>query len=385
MAIKSGPLAPHYLEKFLQDGVEMQECTSTSRKSYDLGETEEGPMNELWRRGILSAIFFFSPGLATAQVQEESAVDDPAMGPDYQLGKSALASQKYQEAVRAFKKANKLQNDTCSACLTQIAYAQARMGDTRGALNSAEKAVATAKSNEQRADAHAMKGDILLGENDEKKRAEAEAEYRSAVQQNSQNAENHLKLAVALMKEVKDTEGKTELNEYLKLAPDGKHAGYAYALLQNPRRAREEYAPGFSVTTIRGETISLNGLAGKFVVLDFWATWCPPCRASVGELKELTRKYPRDKVVLISVSVDKEEDKWRDFVAKKNMDWDQYRDPSGIIQRSYGIHAFPTYIVIDTEGIIRQRIVGENPQQTIVARLKTTLATLTADKGRQSD
>jgi len=126
----------------------------------------------------------------------------------------------------------------------------------------------------------------------------------------------------------------------------------------------------------------LNGLAGKFVVLDFWATWCPPCRASVGELKELTRKYPRDRVVLISVSADKEEDKWRDFVAKKEMDWHQYRDPAGTIQRTYGIHAFPTYIVIDTEGIIRQRIVGENPQQSIVARLKSTLATLTADKGK---
>jgi predicted negative regulator of RcsB-dependent stress response len=72
------------------------------------------------------------------------------------------------------------------------------MGDTRGALNSAEKALAAAKSNEQRADAHALKGDILLGENDEKKRAEAEAEYRAAIQQNSQDAENHLKLAVAL-------------------------------------------------------------------------------------------------------------------------------------------------------------------------------------------
>jgi thiol-disulfide isomerase/thioredoxin len=140
--------------------------------------------------------------------------------------------------------------------------------------------------------------------------------------------------------------------------------------------------PEFSVTTIRGETVSLNGLAGKFVVLDFWATWCPPCRASAGELKELTRKYPRDKDVLMSVSADKEEDRWRDFLAKKVMDWYQDRDPAGTIQQTYGIHAFPTYIVIDTEGIIRQRIVGENPQQSIVARLKTTLATLTADKGK---
>ena len=155
-------------------------------------------MNKLRRCNFLFAILVVSAGLAAAQVQEKSAVDDPAMGPDYQQGKSALAAQKYEEAVKAFKKANKLQNDACSPCLTQIAYAQARMGDTRGALNSAEKALAAAKSNEQRADAHALKGDILLGENDEKKRAEAEAEYLAAIQQNTQVAENHLKLAVAL-------------------------------------------------------------------------------------------------------------------------------------------------------------------------------------------
>ena len=64
------------------------------------------------------------------------------------------------------------------------------------------------------------------------------------------------------------------------------------------------------------------------------------------------------------------------------MDWYQYRDAERTILQTYGIHAFPTYIVIDTEGIIRQRIVGENPQQSIVARLKSVLLTLTTDKGK---
>jgi peroxiredoxin len=339
-------------------------------------------MNKRWRRNFVLAIALVSAGLAGAQVQEQTGTGDGAPGPDYQQGKSALAAEKYEDALKDFKKANKLQNDACSPCLVGMANAMARMGDTRGALSSAQKALAVAKTNEQRAEAHAMRGDILLGQNEEKKRSEAEAEYRAAVQQNGQAAELHLKLALALLKEVKDTEGRGEINEYLRLAPEGEYAGYARALLQNPRRAREEYAPEFSVTTLQGETVSLRGLVGRFVVLDFWATWCPPCRASVGELKELTRKYPQDRVVLISVSVDKEEDKWRDFIAKKEMDWYQYRDPAGNIQRTFGIHAFPTYIVIDTEGIIRQRIVGENPQQSIVARLKSTLATLTADKGK---
>jgi thiol-disulfide isomerase/thioredoxin len=127
------------------------------------------------------------------------------------------------------------------------------------------------------------------------------------------------------------------------------------------------------VTTIKGQKISSTEFLGKVVVMDFWATWCPPCRESVGELKELTRKYPSDKVVVLSVSADKDDAKWREFVEKKNMDWLQYRDADDHVLKLMGIHAFPTYIVIDSEGIIRDRIVGENPQQTIVGRLKDKL------------
>jgi outer membrane protein assembly factor BamD (BamD/ComL family) len=84
-------------------------------------------MNKLRRCNFLFAILVVPAGLAAAQVQEKSAVDDPAMEPEYQQGQSALAAQKCEEAVKAFKKANKLQNDACSPCLTQITYAQARM------------------------------------------------------------------------------------------------------------------------------------------------------------------------------------------------------------------------------------------------------------------
>ena len=339
-------------------------------------------MRSRWRRNSPIAILFLSAVLAAGQAQGQSGAGSPVLGADYQQGKTDLDAGKYAEALKAFKKANKQQNDGCVPCLLEMSFAMARLGDTRGALNSADKALASAQTNEWRAEAHAMRGDVLLGQNDEKKRTEAEAEYRTAVQLNPQAPDGHLKLAIALLKEVKDTEGKDELNQYLRLAPNGKYAGYTKTLLANPRRAREDYAPEFSVTTLRGDTISLNALAGKFVVLDFWATWCPPCRASVGELKELTRKYPRDRVVLISMSADKEEDQWREFVAKKEMDWDQYRDAAGMIQKTFGIRAFPTYIVIDPEGIVRQRIVGENPQQSVVARLKSVLTTLTADKGK---
>jgi len=110
--------------------------------------------------------------------------------------------------------------------------------------------------------------------------------------------------------------------------------------------------------------------------MDFWATWCPPCRESVPERKALTRKYSNDKLVLVSVSADSDDKTWREFEGKKNMDWAQYGDSDHKVLDKFGVHAFPTYLVITGDGVIKQRIVGMNPQQTIVHRLKETLASM---------
>jgi len=285
-------------------------------------------------------------------------------------GEQELTTKHYDDAVKTFKKAIKAENDRCSRCYLKLAEAQIRLGDDKEALSSCDKTVAVATDDAARAAGHSAKGDILVATKNLK---EAEAEYQSALQLNPTFAEYHLRLAVALLKESRDVEGKEQLAAYLKLAPTGMYAGYAKRLQENPRRAREDYAPEFQVTTIKGQKISSADFLGKVVVMDFWATWCPPCRDSVGEIKELTKKYPSDKVVVLSVSADKDDAKWREFVEKKNMDWLQYRDADDHVLKLMGIHAFPTYIVIDSEGIIRDRIVGENPQQTIVGRLKDKL------------
>jgi peroxiredoxin len=285
-------------------------------------------------------------------------------------GEQELTTKHYDDAVKTFKKAVKAGSDKCSRCYLKLAEAQIRLGNEKEALSSCDKGVAVATDDAARAAGHSAKGDILVAI---KKLKEAEAEYQLALQLDPAFAEYHLRLAIALLKESRDVEGKDQLTAYLELEPTGVYAGYANRLEDNPRRAREDYAPEFQVTTIKGQKISSTEFLGKVVVMDFWATWCPPCRESVGELKELTRKYPSDKVVVLSVSADKDDAKWREFVEKKNMDWLQYRDADDHVLKLMGIHAFPTYIVIDSEGIIRDRIVGENPQQTIVGRLKDQL------------
>jgi peroxiredoxin len=289
------------------------------------------------------------------------------------VGERALNAKHYDEAAKEFKRGLKIENDRCTRCYVRLAQAQMFLRDEKGALTSSDKAIAVATSDAERADAHAAKALTLMHTGDAKFLKDAESEYRTAIQLAPKEAENYLGLAVALMKQSHDTEGQEQLTIFLKMAPNGTEAEYARKLQANPRRVREEFAPDFHVTTIQGQTISSTDFRGKVVVLDFWATWCPPCRASVPEIKELTRKYPSDKLVLLSVSADKDDAQWREFVQKKKMDWLQYRDEDGHMLTALGVHSFPTYVVIDSEGVIRERIVGENPQQSISGRLKDKL------------
>jgi thiol-disulfide isomerase/thioredoxin/Flp pilus assembly protein TadD len=324
----------------------------------------------------ICARFLFSAALlvASAQTARPQSVDqNQAVEELLKQGDQALALQHYEDAAKAYKKANKLENDKCARCYLKLARSQGRLGDVKGALNSIEKALVVAPDDRMRAEGHVLRGDLLMAMPEAKRLNEAEDEYRKGLQLDTTVPEYHLKVAIALFKESRDPEGLTEVRTYLELAPAGNWAEYARKLQVNPRRARENYAPDFRLTTLQGQKIDSEELRGRVVVLDFWATWCPPCRESVPELKELTRKYPAEKLALISISADQDEERWRDYVTNKKMDWSQYWDKEGNMRKVLNVHAFPTYIIIDQDGVICERIVGMNPQETIVHRLKERL------------
>lgn len=172
----------------------------------------------------------------------------------------------------------------------------------------------------------------------------------------------------------KPREGIAELRRSLELEPRGRTAEQARRLIDDPRRARERFAPDFSLVTLQGEPLELAQLKGQVVIVDFWATWCPPCVEAIPELKQLRRLYPG--VVLLSISADEDEKEWRDFVARNAMSWPQYRDHDHRLLRLFRVNAFPTYLVIDGDGIVRQEIRGTDPQRSMAARLKTTLSQL---------
>ncbi len=318
---------------------------------------------------------FLLIGLAcTASAQSDG--DDAELQNHLQRAREAAATNKYGDALKEFKEANKVKHNQCDICYLEAANIYAKVGDLQHVLESAQKALTVASSDTIRAQAHVLEGRVLTAQSasDPKKLSAAEQEFRTAIQLDPRMPASHLNLGFVLLKQSHDEEGVQELNQYLTLAPQGPSADNVRKMIANPKRARENYAPDFHFTTLQGETRSLDQLAGKTVVLDFWATWCPPCRASVPDLKELEKKYSRDQLALISISADEDEKQWRDFVAKQHMEWPQVWDQKGDIGNAFGVQGFPTYIVINEEGIITQKIVGENPQQSVAYQLKAVLA-----------
>ncbi|WP_184548696.1 TlpA family protein disulfide reductase [Mucilaginibacter sp. FT3.2] len=111
-----------------------------------------------------------------------------------------------------------------------------------------------------------------------------------------------------------------------------------------------EAIPTFSVTTIDGKKISLTELKGKYVLLDFWATWCPPCLAEMPFIKAIRKNYPAEKLVIIGISQDNDSAKLGVFVKKQEMNWLHIYDRNKALVNLYGIEAIPTLILMDKAG-----------------------------------
>ena len=118
---------------------------------------------------------------------------------------------------------------------------------------------------------------------------------------------------------------------------------------------------------------SSSSSKGKVTLLDFWATWCGPCRASLPDLKQLQSVYGSDRLEVISISEDHSQQAWQQYVAANGMNWTQRFDSRGEEMRHYGATALPTYIVLDSNGAVLGRLVGEDPSTPLADRLAPIL------------
>lgn len=278
-------------------------------------------------------------------------------------GKRLHRQRRYEEALKSFKRANEMREKKCAECYGWMSETYLALEAYKNVIDSADKAVELSGGDKQLLlKVYNNKGLALQAsaeKKDQKKLQSAEAVFRHALAMPEAPVILRYNLGVVLMQLNRDEEGVAEVKQYIKSQPEGQYIETARKLAENPRRARENYAPDFSFTSLQGEHITLDDLKGKVVVLDFWGTWCPPCVESVPELRNLYKRYSKEpSFVLIGISSDGDEDAWKEFTEKNKMVWPQYRDRNRKILHAFNIRAFPTYMVIDHEGIVRFQSVG---------------------------
>jgi len=120
-------------------------------------------------------------------------------------------------------------------------------------------------------------------------------------------------------------------------------------------------APDFTLKDLDGNDLTLSSLRGKYVVLDFWGSWCGWCIKGMPEMKKYYKKYA-GKLEILGVDCSDTEEKWKAAVAENELPWKHVYNPKDSeLLTTYAIEGFPTKIVLDAEGKIVKTIVGEDP------------------------
>jgi peroxiredoxin len=131
-------------------------------------------------------------------------------------------------------------------------------------------------------------------------------------------------------------------------------------------------APYFELKDLNGKTVRLSDFAGKVVVLDFWATWCGPCKKGIPEFVELQKTFSKQGVTIVGIALD-------DYAAVKKfykdyqMNYPVLMGTNDIVKLYGGIRGIPTAFILGKDGTIRQRFEGYRPKEVFEKEIKTAL------------
>jgi thiol-disulfide isomerase/thioredoxin len=124
------------------------------------------------------------------------------------------------------------------------------------------------------------------------------------------------------------------------------------------------HAPNFELPTREGATVSLDSLAAKVVVVDFWASWCEPCRKSFPWLAELHQRYSGKGLVIVAINLDKKREPAESFLSEYPAPFLVAFDPAGVTAEKFHVKAMPTSFVLDGSHRIVLTHPGFDPKKT---------------------
>ena len=151
----------------------------------------------------------------------------------------------------------------------------------------------------------------------------------------------------------------------------------AYGLTTDPRAIPSTLtgkpAPDFSLTLFDGRSVRLSDYRGKVVFLNFWASWCPPCRAEIPDFVDLYKKYHAKGLEIIGLSVDQSAEPVVDFVKEFAVNYPIVMAAPDVIKAYGDIKGIPTSFILDAKGNILARYVGFRPRDVFEKDIRTAL------------
>ncbi|MCC6263762.1 MAG: TlpA family protein disulfide reductase [Bryobacterales bacterium] len=134
-------------------------------------------------------------------------------------------------------------------------------------------------------------------------------------------------------------------------------------------------APRFQAATSNGATIGSNNFQGELLLVNFWATWCPPCVQEMPSLEQFHQKYGKRGVIVLGVNVDRNEQTYRQFMQRSGITFPNTFDPTAGIGAQFGTYKYPETYLINREGRVLEKFVGPEAWTSpeVVARIERHL------------
>jgi thiol-disulfide isomerase/thioredoxin len=311
----------------------------------------------------LASAIAWAPDLVRARQDS-----DPKFVAAIEKGEAAMKARRFQEALDAFRDANNAAGRKSATALFGVSRAYQGLGAFKSAADACADAIKhvgeDARLAAQIRNQRGLALSNLARKSGDRELKDAEGEFRAVLMATDAFPVVWYNLGVVLLKQERDAEGIIALQAYLDGGARTPEAALAKAMIENPRRAREPFAPDFAITTHRAEYLEFKDLRGKVVLLDFWGTWCAPCRAATPDLVQIHRRYAsRDPFEIVGISSDPraDEGKWRAYIDEHEMGWPNYLDLDRKLHRLFEVGPIPTYIVVDAEGVMRFTTTGWGP------------------------
>jgi tetratricopeptide (TPR) repeat protein len=304
---------------------------------------------------LIFVILVLGPGFAFSQQQNSQTKPADEFQKAFDNATLLLRAGQIDEAINELRRAAKLRDDKCAECFQRIGQILLQQRRLKEAATAFQQAADLKPANE--AEMYNILGVAFYLQNEKEAYEQAVIALQKAIElSNGKVVKAYYNLGFALIKSGKEQEGIAVLKKFVELDPNALEVSQARAVIANLKMVDARVAPTFVVKSSTGDELSLEKLRGKVVLLDFWASWCVPCRIDMPEVRKIWKKYSGDRFTIVGINLDSNRPAFDAYVKAEAVTWPQYFDGKGwgnAISRTYGVYAIPHTVLIDHEGVIR--------------------------------